>query len=892
MSITEYEDKIKDIVENGDYSQFIYDFLSIYDKISKATITKLRKGSNNLSKLPGEVHLKNKLYFKETDGKVLQAYSDLEDKISELKSKPRYIIVTDYKQLLAKDTQNSDSLDIKFKELPQYFDFFLAWNGIEKADFEKENPADLKAAERFAKLFDEILKNNENVDRHGLNLFLIRILFCLFAEDTNIFKPNLFTNFLKQFTTEDGLDMNERISELFSFLDDKDRIGEIPAYLKDFPYVNGSLFSEEHVNLNFSSKARDLIIEAGELIGWSKVNPDILGSMLQAVATGDKRSHLGMHYTSVPNIMKVIKPLFLDDLRENFERAKGDEEKLNKLLNRIGNIKFMDPACGSGNFLIITYKELRQLEIDILKELNSMGIATMYVPSVTLGQFYGIEIEDFACDVTRLSLWIAEHQMNVQLHKEIHDAVRPTLPLQKAGAIVCGNALKIDWNEVLPHEKDDEVYLFGNPPYLGSKKQNKYQKLDIEYLLKNVKGHRMLDYISGWFLLASRFINSSPKVQSGFVSTNSITQGEQVGKLWPEIFNYKVDISFAYRSFKWNNNAKSNAGVVVVIIGLKHSSINKKKKLFSNNSYRIVENISPYLTNASNLTVKNISTPIFLKQKMHFGNMPNDGGGLIVDRSDLKRFEEEGLKKYFKKYVGSQELINSTHRYCIWLPFKEKNEYVKEALLHPLIRQRVEISEEHRLNSKDKGAQKLAKFPWKFRDTNTFKKNAIIIPSVSSEKRMYVPMGIVDSDTIISNLAMAIYDAPLWLLGLLESRMHMIWLGAVGGRLGTGFRYSMGIVYNTFPVPELSQRRKNEIEDLTLNILDIRDEEGGTLAELYGSPLAEKDPKPMNPRLLKAHQELDAVIDRAYKASGFKDDNERLSLLLDMYSKKVNELDE
>ena len=486
MAITEYEDKIKEIVNREDHSDFIYDFLSIYDRISKATITKLRKGSNNLAKVPGEVHLKNKLYFKYVSGQVLQGYSDLEEKIKSLKSKPRYVIVTDYNQLLAKDEKTGDTLDIKFKELPRYFDFFLAWNGIEKADFEKENPADLKAAERFAKLFDELANDNEDADRHGLNLFLIRLLFCLFAEDTNIFAPDLFTNYLKQMTAVDGSDMNERIAELFVFLDKKERTGDEPAYLKDFPYVNGSLFTEPHLHLNFSSKTRQLMIDAGELVGWASVNPDILGSMLQAVATEDKRSHLGMHYTSVPNIMKVIKPLFLDELREEFENAKGNQKKLNELYARIGKIKFMDPACGSGNFLIITYKELRQLEIDIIKELNNMGISTMYVPSVSLDQFYGIEIEDFACDVTRLSLWIAEHQMNVKLHQEIKDAVRPTLPLQKAGAIVCGNALRLDWNEVLPHVEDDEVYLFGNPPYLGARRQSSYQKEDLSIVFNGI----------------------------------------------------------------------------------------------------------------------------------------------------------------------------------------------------------------------------------------------------------------------------------------------------------------------------------------------------------------------------------------------------------------------
>lgn len=888
MAITEYEDRIKDIVDDSDHASFIYDFLSVYDKISKATITKLRKGSNNLSKVPGEVYLKNKLYFKETLGDVLQAYSELEDKVAELKSKPRYVIVTDYTQFLAKDEQTGDSLDIKFKELPRYFDFFLAWNGIEKADFEKENPADLKAAERFAKIYDELLKNNKNADRHGLNLFLIRLLFCLFSEDTGIFEQDLFTNYLKELTALDGSDMNKRFKELFAFLDQQDRDGDEPAYLAKFPYVNGSLFTEPHLNLNFNAKIRTLIIDAGELIGWQSVNPDILGSMLQAVASEDQRSHLGMHYTSVPNIMKVIKPLFLDDLRQAFEDAKGSQKKLNDLYDRIGKIKFMDPACGSGNFLIITYKELRQLEIDILKEQNRLGTATFYVPSVTLDQFYGIEIEDFACDVTRLSLWIAEHQMNVQLHKEIYDAVRPTLPLHKAGAIVCGNALRINWNEVLPHEKDDEVYLFGNPPYLGSSLQSNEQKKDLEVLAGefDIGRYKKLDYVSGWFIKGADFC-CHRKTSFSFVSTNSICQGEQVPILWPFLLQ-NLEISFAYRSFAWNNNAKSNAAVIVVIIGMARKGVRRNKYLFYNNSYSTVSNISPYLTDSANdVIVCKSKKSLFKLPVMYRGNMPTDGGGLIINEDNLGKIPSD-LIPYIHRFIGSKDSLNGTTRYVMWL---NKNDYsrVKD---NSFVKERLEIVKNMRLKSKKKSTNKLARVPWKFEFISQPQKNTgntILVPRVSSKNRPYMPISVVNPEDIVSDTATAIYNAPLFLFGLLESRMHMLWLRSVGGRLKNDYRYSSDLVYNTFPVPELSTRRKNEFEDLVLNILDIRDEEGGTLAELYGSPLAEKNPKPMNPRLLEAHQALDEVVDRAYKPSGFNDDNERLSLLLKMYSEKVKE---
>ena len=646
----------------------------------------------------------------------------------------------------------------------------------------------------------------------------------------------------------------------------------------------------------FSKKSRNLIIEAGELIGWDKVNPDILGSMLQAVASEDKRSHLGMHYTSVPNIMKVINPLFLDDLHEEFEKAKGNETKLNNLLERMRKMKFMDPACGSGNFLIITYKELRRLEMDIFEELGKLNNSTMYVPTIDLGQFYGIEIEDFAVDVTRLSLYIADHQMNLELKRRYGDYLRETLPLHKVGDIRCGNALRLDWNEILPHEKDDEVYLFGNPPYLGASGQNQDQKKDMEFVLGKVKGYKKLDFIAAWFYLGMEYCKET-KAKYAFVTTNSICQGEQVNLLWTPILKF-MQIIFAYQSFKWANNAKRNAGVTVVIIGISsRKEKNIEKRIYSSNNYiKKVKIISPYLIETENesLIVENTKKALNKLPLMSKGSSPTDGGYLLMSDEEGKIVLEkyDGINDILKKYVGSKEFINGYYRYTIWIA----DDDIKTWKNNKFISERLKKITEYR--DKKKGTvKKLADKPWKYVSQGRFsetlsKKNRtgynIIVPRVSSENRIYVPMGTVDDNTVISDSAMAIYDAPLWLLGLLESRMHMVWLENVGGKLETRYRYSAGLVYNTFPVPELSTRRKNEIEELIGNILDIREEEGGTLAELYGSPLATKNPKPMNPRLLEAHKELDKVVDRVYKSTDFKDDNERLALLLNMYSEMVN----
>lgn len=901
MAITEYEDEIQTIIDNDSPEEFIYDFLRVYEGVPKATVTKLRKGINNLAKEPDAVYLKNKMYFKKVSATkaIMQAYQDTEDLVKSYGSKPRYIIVTNFDEFLAKDTKTEDTLDIKYADLPQHFEFFLAWNGIEKADFDKENPADVRAAERFAKLYDVVVKDNPSATRKGLNLFLIRTLFCLFAEDTEIFEKNLFTDRIKQITKEDGSNLDSFFDQLFGVLDyeKRDRPKNTPSWLNDFPYVDGDLFKEPHEHLHFTEQSRKLIVAAGEKLSWDQINPDILGSMLQAVASEDSRSHLGMHYTSVPNIMKVIKPLFLDELRQDFEDARGNADKLNKLYDRIGKIKFMDPACGSGNFLIITYKELRQLEIDILKELNNMGFYTMYVPSVTLKQFYGIEIEDFACDVTRLSLWIAEHQMNVKLKEEISDAIRPTLPLQHAGAIVCGNALLLDWNEVMPHNTDEECYLFGNPPYLGAANQTKSQ---TEELKSAFSGSGIdcskLDYISGWFWKAALYVKNT-NFKYAFVSTNSICQGEQVGIIWKPLLKI-LQINFAYTSFLWSNNAKKNAGVVVVIIGLsyKNSGLNKEKVIYNTHDYRkIVQNISPYLIEGPDIIVENTRIPQNGLPEMSKGSSPTDGGYLILTDEEyqktINKYPE--LIEILHPYLGAKEFMNGKKRYVIWI----END-VSVWRKNPFINERLNRVTEFRKNKKG-NIKKLANEPWKFVSAGRFlkaKENIdpkkminIIVPRHTSGNRMYVPLGIVNGNTIVSDATSVIYNASLWLLGLMESRMHMVWLRNIGGKLKNDYRYSAGLVYNTFPIPKLSTRRKNEIEELIYNILDIREEEGGTLAELYGSPLAEKNPKPMNQRLLKAHQELDQVVDRAYllqyhRERPFKDDNERLSLLLDMYS--------
>ena len=903
--LIDLEDKIKELIANLDKETFFINFLELYSGVAKSAIKKVK----NVSVYDG-LENKTKFLIKAEKDNLLDNYIALENEVLQRKTKPRYIIVTDFNELYAKDTKTLERLAIKFEELPQNFSFFLAWNNIEKVDYEKENPMDVKAAERFSRVYDELVKQNPDLDSEDLNLFLIRILFCLFAEDTDIFPRNKFSNDLKTLTKEDGSDTNVIIKTIFEKLStnifDKDKIA---SYLVDYPYVNGNLFSKDHVEVNFDYKLRKLIIEAGEMLNWAEVNPDILGSMLQAVASSDKRSHLGMHYTSVPNILKTIKPLFLNELNDKISEIIDSElknnnkaKKLIELLERISKMKFLDPACGSGNFLIIAYKELRRVEMKIYEELENLGEAQLYLEYVKLDQFYGIEIDNFASDVAMLSMWIADHQMNVELAEKLKTAARPTIPLKKIGGIYNANALRIDWQEVCPRTEDEEVFIFGNPPYLGARLLNKEQNQEMEDVFKGVTQFKRLDYIGAWFYLGAKYIENTNSKLS-FVSTNSICQGEQVSLMWKPILEL-VEINFAYTSFKWQNSAKANAGVTVIVVGLIAKNNSKEKCIYSEESgqeiVKKVENINPYLTEGEAVFVESRSVNINKNfPKMVYGSMARDDGGLILSKSEyIEQVElNPKLKNVLKKFMGSKELMNSEYRYTFW--FDEEN--IKEFNDIPFVKKRLEAVRISRRNSSAESTRKYADFPYLYVQRGDYNKVVsksnkdldemfnIVVPNPSSSNRLYVPITYVNGHDIITAPNEIIYDAPIYLLGLLQSRMHMVWLRNIGGKLKTDYRYSNTLVYNTFPIPDLSEEDKLEIEDRISYILDVRDEELLSLAELYGSPLATKNPKPMNERLLNAHKALDRYIDKLYSKKEFSNDEERLSVLLKMYQQKIDE---
>ena len=887
MNTLKIEDKIKNILEKLDKSNFIYDLLGVYD-FPKSTIAKLKKDPTKNTTNKNQIILKNKFIFQTLkDGEDVHAIIDSLSKDTILnKFTPRFLIVTDFETLLAKDIKTQETLDTDIKNLSKHYAFFLPWVGMEKATYVAENPADIKASYKMAKLYDQIISDDISFSKHNihdLNIFLSRLLFCFFSEDTGIFQDDIFTYFLKSYTKQNGSDLSENFEILFKVLNTKDTKSFAEHYQK-FPYVNGGLFENEIKLPLFTKKSRDMIIECADL-NWAEINPDIFGSMIQAVVNPDQRENLGMHYTSVPNIMKVIEPLFLNDLNDEFFKNYDDVKKLDKLWKRLGEINIFDPACGSGNFLIISFKEMCKLEMKILERIqNIQGQSILKLGNfsiIKLTQFYGIEIDDFAHEMAILSLWLAQHQMNNKF-KEIFGQSNPTLPLREGGNIECGNATRLDWEKICP--KNDsvnnpkEIYVAGNPPYYGARKQDDTQKNDIENLFKNYSGYNNLDYISCWFLKGSEYINNTNN-KCAFVSTNSICQGEQVPLLWPIILKNNIEIGFAYQSFKWKNNAKGNAGVTCIIVGLRFAS-GDKKFIFIDNKKIEVKNINPYLVEGSNLYIQKRSSPISSMNEMCFGSMPNDGGFLLLDKNEYDKIISEfpESKKFLRRTYGGQEYIKGQVRFCIWIIDKD----VAEAMKIKPIADRVLKVREYREKSDREATNKLSTSSYSFGEVRHQEFGSIIIPATSSEGREYIPMGFLLKGDVITNSANAIYNPEPWIFGIITSHMHMVWVRAVAGRLEDRLRYSSSLCYNTFPLPTLTQNQKDHIENNVRNILDERERyPEKTMAELY-------DPEKMPDGLREAHQYLDELVDKIYRQKPFENDEERLAHLFRLYEEMIN----
>ncbi|MFZ4796578.1 MAG: class I SAM-dependent DNA methyltransferase [Bacteroidia bacterium] len=914
MNIAQIENNLQDLIKVFKKESFIYDLLIAYGQ-PNASIKRIKDGGMNLSKVEGEISWKKKLFFKEVNGVDLhELIAELTSDSKTMKHNPRFVVVTDYITILAIDTKTQDSLDIALADIVKHYDFFLPWAGMEKAQHQNENPADVRAAEKMAKLYDDIKKDNpittnlkeeQKAEIHNLNVFLSRLLFCFFAEDTGIFEKQQFTYAIGSHTQQDGSDLNIYLDHLFEVLNTADKYrNNLPAYLLAFPYVNGGLFRNRHNAPIFTRKSRQSLIDSGGL-EWSAINPDIFGSMIQAVITPEQRGGLGMHYTSVPNIMKVIEPLFLNELYEELEAAKGNKKKLIALLNRIWSIKIFDPACGSGNFLIIAYKELRKLEIAIIKEYDRVkainsGFAEIqqslfqkaqlrlgdndtsilqFDSKIKLSQFYGIELDDFAHEVAILSLWLAEHQMN-QVFLAAFGRCKPALPLTETGNIVHGNACRLDWESVCPKGKGDEIYILGNPPYLGARILDDVQKDDMKFVFNGkVEGYNDLDYIAPWFFKGGKYIENV-NAKCAFVSTNSICQGSQVAKLWPNILADKLEIDYVHQSFKWTNNAKAKAAVIVIILGIRNIS-NKPKFIFNKTLKTSVRNISPYLVEGDNVYVFGRRNQLSKVPSMNFGSMPNDGGYLTLTPEEYKSLIEQdsNSKKYIKKLTGSKEFINDIERWCIWI----ENGDVKEASQIKFIKGRIEKVKLHREKSDRVATNVLAAIPHRFAEVRYKNTNSIVVPSVSSNIREYHPIGFLDQNTIVTNLAFTIYTEEIYFFTILCSKMHNVWINSVSGRLGVGLRYSATLSYNTFPLPDITESQKKELEIHVYKILEEREHHSEkTLAQLY-------DPDKMPDGLRKAHHQLDLAVERCYRAKPFESDEERLEYLFKLYEQMIAE---
>lgn len=897
-------------------TEFPFQILEIYNA-PKATLTKLRSGAQNKGEQAGDVLWSRKLFFRPAaQGQAAATLDALKGAKATKAYKPRFLLSTDGTEVAAYDAKADDTLHCDYATLNDRFDFFLPLAGIEKYEAVAESKADIKAAGRLAKLHDEIERCNPDwlapEKRHPLNQFLTRVLFCMFAQSTGSFSPNLFVKTVSEFGGPDGEHLQSLLTQIFDVMNvPEDRREGVPAHIRAFPYVNGGLFAERAEVPVFNKRAKRMLVEAAQL-DWKEINPDIFGSMIQAVVDTDMRGDLGLHYTSVPNIMKVLQPLFLMSLEEEFERARGHREErslLRKLLTRISKIRVFDPACGSGNFLIIAYRELRTLEMRIFQRLDEVSGGTMTwreQSGVRLSNFYGIELADFAAETAKLSLWIAEYQMN-QRFKNLFGEAPKSFPLKEGGHIVCDNALRIDWLEICPpptktvqKEKvfdlsrvekvhatetvpDDEVetYIVGNPPYLGGKIQSASQKEDLKIAFDGwALSTKNLDYVSGWFAKGAKYLARYKAAKFAFVCTNSLNQGIHASELWREIFQRQLEIFFAFRNFKWANSAAHNANVICSIVGVKDCSSGGDKVIFGDGTRAKVKNINSYLVPADNFYVRKQSHSLARLPRMHHGNTALENGQLLLSDRDKERLIDNDARaaRFIRPVTGSKEFINGIRRWCLWI----ENGDLEDARQISDIAERIEKVRRFRLAG-GQTAVSCADRPHQFFLRRTASECTLVVPAVSSERRDYIPAGFVPSDTIVTHLAYIVVDPPIYLLSIILSKLHVIWLRLVGGRMKTDFRYSNTLVYNTFPLPALSQGHVQSLEEAAWNLIGARESHPGkTLAWLYSV-------KTMPPALLEAHRAIDDLLEKICIGRSFRSDTERTEYLLARYADMTSE---
>lgn len=904
MNAVEIEEAISGLAEQPfDATEFPYAFLEAFGN-KETTIKKLRAGASNKSDVGGVLQTNNIHILTCEAGQVARAFKAIKDSPATVKAKAKFILATDGTDFEAENLVNGETVACRYKDFPDHFGFFLPLAGITTVREITENAFDIRATSRLNRLYVELLKDNPDWGlaerRHDMNHFMARLIFCFFAEDTDIFVgKNLFTDTIAQMSAKDSSNTHEIIETLFRAMntrnEDRERAG-LPRWAKSFPYVNGGLFSGNMDAPRFSKIARSYLIHIGSL-DWTKINPDIFGSMIQAVAEDDERGALGMHYTSVPNILKVLNPLFLDDLRTKFAEAGDNPRTLLNLRKRMAKIRVFDPACGSGNFLVIAYKEMRAIEAEINKRRGEADRRS----EIPLTNFRGIELRDFPAEIARLALVIAEYQCDV-LYRGQKLALAEFLPLRNESWITCGNALRIDWLSVCPptgtgvkFQADDlftkpldqaeidfeneggETYICGNPPYLGSQWRTESQQADMDLVFSSeTKTYKDLDYVAAWYLRAADYC-ARYNADFALVATKTICQGIQVAMLWPLILNRGLSISFAYRPFTWGNLAKDKAGVTCVIVGVSKKDI-RPKRIFDGELIKEASNIGPYLIDMPDIIIQKKAVRSDGLPIMDYGNKPSDGGNLIfADRKSIDSLviEYPGASRFLRRYVGSQEFVRSIARHCLWID----DDALAAALKIPPIAERIARVRELRIKSKGKQANDNAKTPHRFVYTPHREGTALVVPRVTSENRPYLPCGFVDEGTVVADTAAVAYDAPLWMLSLIASRLHQQWIATVCVRLRTDYRYSNTLGWNTFPVPTLTDKNKVDLTRSAEDILLARERHfPASLADLY-------DLDKMPTDLCAAHDRNDEVLERIYIGRRFKNDTERLEKLFDLYTK-------
>ena len=865
-------------------AEFGFAFADATDN-AKATIAKLRSTTNK-SDVPGGVLLNRKFHYAPSQTGLLAATLDiLRTSKKTASAKPAILIATDGEMIAAEHPKSGDTLHCAFSELGTHFAFFLPAAGKDRYQAAVENPVDIKATGKLAKLYDALLKKNPEwarpEQRHDMNLFMTRLIFCLFSEDVGVFAEDQFSHALFSYSGNKGEYARETLVQAFGAMNlPKDQRTGLPAWTAPFEYVNGGLFAGGIDAPAFDPIAFRYLRDACDL-NWKLINPDIFGSMIQSIADPKARSELGMHYTSVPNIMKVLGPLLLDDLDAAITKAWDKANALRGLLDRLSKIRVFDPACGSGNFLVVAYRELREREIRLLKRLGDLedNPQNVMFSSVSLGNFHGIELTDFAAETAKLALFIAEYQANARF-ADVFGRMPALLPLRDGGHIVCGNALRLDWDKVCPPPVEgEEVYIAGNPPFLGSTYQSAEQKRDLAHVFADhVKSFAALDFVAAWFFKASRYIRGR-NAQAALVSTNSICQGQSVPALWPHLLRDDLEIGFAHRSFKWRNNASANAAVICSIIGLRNHSV-MPKRIFDENLENNAVNINAYLLDGANIIVKKTTKNLFGLPIMVFGNKPSDGGQLLMNRAERDSLLDQApaSEKFIRRFVGSQEITQGRERYCIWVSDSE----AENAIALPTLSERFAAVRQFRLKSSKASTRQKANRPYAFDENRVIPgASAILVPSITSERRPYLPVEMVGADVITSNKNFAIYGGLEWLVAVIASRMHWVWADTVSAKLKNDFQYSNTMAWNTFPVPKFTPEQLEQLSASARKILKTRYQHyPKTIAQLY-------DPDKMPDDLRAAHKANDDLLEAMYIGRPFRNDTERLEKLFKLYAAKA-----